>query len=221
MQTTEEKYALALKGVDRFWKWAEKEDLPKELVYDLISEGDDPEPPFHKVLTWFDLFTPDGVKVHGTARGNVTAEELGRVLKVTAEVTSKLMENGWSSADGERTTRVQQDGVDGTRKIGVESIRKSLTDSGKVCYNVKGHPWTKYGVTAWPDSSNIDRIVAMVDLETWETGAEISFGTGELFAVVELKDGDKPRKVIGWSGPRLRKPDDEDFTLDDVDEIPF
>ena len=225
MQTTDQKYARALEGVDRFWKWAEKEDLSKELVYDLLSEGTDPEPPFHKVLTWFDLFTPDGVKVHGTARGNVTAQELGRVLKVTAEVTSKLMEDGWQSADRmPRTseavaeTRTATEGGfsgEGTRRIPVDEIIKKINDNGNLEYLVKGHPWKQFGVRAWPDSGNIERLAGLIDLDAWEGGPK-TFAANELFAIVELKEDGKPRRVTDWSGPKI-VPD----SLDDVDEIPF
>lgn len=223
--TTDEKYARALEGVDRFWKWAEKEDLPKELVYDLISEGSDPEPPFHKVLAWFDLFTPDGVKVHGTARGNVSAEELERVLKVTAEVTSKMIEDGWQSADGggrqyqeaksAGSHEVTDTPTEGFRRIPVDEIIKKINDNGNLEYLVKGHPWKQFGVRAWPDSGNIEKLASVIDLDAWQGGLK-TFAAGELFAVVELKEDGKPRRVTDWSGPKI-VPD----SLDDVDEIPF
>jgi len=223
--TTDEKYARALEGVDRFWKWAEKEGIPKELAYDLISEGADPEPPFHKVLTWFDLFTPDGVKVHGTARGNVSAEELERVMKVTAEVTSQLIEDDWQSADGggrqyqeaksAGSHEVTDTPTEGFRRIPVDEIIKKINDNGNLEYLVKGHPWKQFGVRAWPDSGNIEKLASVIDLDAWQGGLK-TFAAGELFAVVELKEDGKPRRVTDWSGPKI-VPD----SLDDVDEIPF
>jgi hypothetical protein len=217
MKTTEELYARALEGIGRFWKWAENEGIPKELAYDLISEGDDPEPPFHKVLAWFDLLTPQGVKVHGTARGNVTPNELENVLRVTENVTGKLIEDGWKSVDwsprAEATEMAMESSEEGFRTIAVDSIRKGFTDSGKLYYNVKGFPWKDWGVKAWPDSSNIAK--TGLDLDNWdvEKNAEITFNTGELYAVVALKPDGKPLKVADWSGPNVR--------LDDVEEIPF
>jgi len=224
-----EKYELALKGVDRFWKWAEKEGLPKELVMDLVSEGEEEEktPPFHTTLAWFDLYSPHGVKIHATVREGATASKLQNMLEIAALVSGVLIDtDSWRAADrlpqtnqeiAETKVKMEFAGspdAEGVRKIAVESIRKGFTDTGKLYYNVKGHPWNQWGVKAWPDSSNIAKIGALVDLDNWDvaTGAEVAFSTGELFAIVSLKPDGKPLKVMDWEGPNVLKV---------ADEIPF
>jgi len=93
---------------------------------------------------------------------------------------------------------VQYEGSD-ARLISVEEIIKTLTQSGKVKYIVRGWPWKQYGVTCWPDSGRIGKLAALLDLDTWEVGTSMNVNEG-IQAVVRLKEEGKPDKVVDWLG---------------------
>ena len=103
-----------------------------------------------------------------------------------------------SRAHGEDQNVVQYEGSD-ARVIDVEEIIKTLTQSGKVKFVVRGWPWKQYGVTCWPDSGRIGKLAAMYDLDAWEVGTSKNVDEG-LQAVVRLKEEGKPDKVVDWLG---------------------
>lgn len=88
-----------------------------------------------------------------------------------------------------------------TRTIQAESIFKGVTDpGGNEYYTVKGFPWKQYGVRCWPDSGKIGKLAGVVDLDAWEIGETIDFSDVDTQAVVRMKEGDKPDKVVDWIG---------------------
>ena len=91
-----------------------------------------------------------------------------------------------------------------TRTIEVDTILKKVTDTGKLCYLVKGFPWRGWGATAWPDSSGIGKLGGVVEMSEWEVGVTFDFTEFDIQAVCTQKMGSKgkmiPIKVIDFVG---------------------
>ena len=138
-----------------------------------------------------------------------TDEELAEMRASTQATLDKLGASNKGAQTGDTPSRtggesqdvVQYEGGD-ARLISVEEIIKTLTQSGKVKYIVRGWPWKQYGVTCWPDSGRIGKLAAMYDLDAWEVGTSKNVDEG-LQAVVRLKDEGKPDKVVDWLGDGL------------------
>ena len=138
-----------------------------------------------------------------------TDEELAEMRASTQATLDKLSASNKGAQTGNTPSRtggesqhdqdvVQYEGGD-ARLISVEEIIKTLTQSGKVKYIVRGWPWKQYGVTCWPDSGRIGKLAALLDLDTWEVGTSKNVDEG-LQAVVRLKEEGKPDKVVDWLG---------------------
>ena len=249
-----ETYETALKGVESLWTWAEKKNVPKALLLELITEGEpgyggeaEHVPPFHTVLAWFDIFDPNGVKIHATVREGASVAGLEQMLNVASLVATKLIEaDAWrpvdrpsrtdaevaetkahaasSAADRAAPTAAsaaapsaEQEPTTGIRTIEVEEIVKVMTDTGSIRYVVRGFPWKQYGVSAWPDSGKIEKLGALVDLAKWKPGEKATFSAGQLSAIVALKPDGKPLKVLDWQGPDVLS----DAECADPDPTPF
>jgi len=139
-----------------------------------------------------------------------TEDELAEIRASTQATLDKLSASNKGAQTGEAPSRtggesqhdqdvVQYEGGD-ARLISVEEIIKTLTQSGKVKYIVRGWPWKQYGVTCWPDSGKIGKLAALLDLDTWEVGTSKNVDEGLLQAVVRLKEEGKPDKVVDWLG---------------------
>jgi len=102
-----------------------------------------------------------------------------------------------------------------TRIIKVDNIRKMITQHGNIHYIVQGGPWMKHGVHCWPDSGQVGKLMAVVDLNDWEISHVREFDEVDIKAVVKLKAGGKPDKVIDFLG------DDALSALPEEDEIPY
>ena len=214
--------------------WAAEREIPIEAVAAAFG-GDEPRsieqplPPNHTCVTWFDIHRPDGGKLHVVVRGGATRGSVLDVVFTASNAFGDLVDQGWMPADRrprteaeieETTAKLEEKLTTGakrkaakrtstpdddqeapsTRTIEVESILKRVTDTGNVNYLVKGHPWKKYGVTAWPDSGQVYKLDAVVDLEKWGIGEVIDFKDNDIQAVVQLKEGGKPGKVIDFVG---------------------
>jgi hypothetical protein len=126
--------------------------------------------------------------------GEATDEEAPATAKAAAKPAAKAKPasraGGGSGADEQTETRT----------IRVESIFKGVTESGHERFTVKGFPWTQYGVMAWGDSSHIEKLSPVVDLKAWTIGETVDFSDVDVQAVVRLKEGGKPDKVIDFIG---------------------
>lgn len=242
MSTDTENGSLAMEAeakrvdekLEQIKTWAEDREIPSGAVVAAFggpSGIEQPLPPNHTCVTWFDIHRPDGGKIHVVVRGGATRGSVLDVIFTASNVFGDLVEQGWMPAD--RRPRTEQEitetkaklkeklepagakrkakkagdrqAVDsgngeGTRTIEVKSILKRVTDTGNVNYLVKGHPWRKYGVTAWPDSGQIYKLDVAVDLEKWAIGELVTFDDLDVQAIVQLKEGGKPGKVIDFVG---------------------
>lgn len=225
--------------------WAAEREIPSDVIVAAFSSSiEQPLPPNHTCVTWFDIHRPDGGKIHVVVRGGATRGSVLDVVLTASNAFGELVEQGWMPADPRPRTEEEitetkakleeklttgakrkakkdngRQDTETTRTIEVESILKRLTESGNVNYLVKGHPWSKYGVTAWPDTGQVHKLDAAVDLEKWAVGELIDFTDNDIQAVVrlKLKEGtDKliPDKVIDFVGHDALSDVPEDYDHD-------
>ena len=226
--TTEEQRAA--KAIDSLRHWANENQVATELLLEALkdSEGltnqhDKSYPPFHTSVVWGDIRTASGSRLHVVARAGATSDSIVANIGAIANAFDVLCEDhGYMLADrmpqqapeaekaAVRATRTEATGEhdapeeatpeDRFKVIQVEEIMKGVTQTGKTRYTVKGFPWPLYGVTCWPDSGRISKLTGVVDLDKWEVGQTIGFGEVDIKAVVKLKEGEKPDKVVDWQG---------------------
>jgi hypothetical protein len=251
-ETSDDSKAAIDKALGQLYAWADGKSIPRQAILDALrgdeatGDADEHLPPFHTVLFWTDIFTPEGLKLHVTVREGATAATIEKLLAAATDGLEPLLSLGWRSADRPPKTdaeieatkaamakrmsasgEIEAQTTEGkvikavakvarppgaaqastgseeateTKTIKVESIFKGVTEGGNVRYTVKGFPFHKFGVTAWPDSSQITKLAPCVDLETWEIGQAVDFSDTEVHAVVRLKEGGKSDKVVDFIG---------------------
>ena len=221
--------------------WAAEREIPFAVVAAAFGSGiEQPPPPNHTSVVWFDIHGPDGGKIHVVVRGGATRGSVLDTVFTASNAFADLVEQGWMPAD--RRPRTQEEIAEtkakleeklskpagakrkaakkvgatadtsdsddqetpSTRTIEVETILKKVTDTGKLCYLVKGFPWRGWGATAWPDSSGIGKLGGVVEMSEWEVGVTFDFTDFDIQAVCTQKMGSKgkmiPIKVIDFVG---------------------
>lgn len=132
--------------------------------------------------------------------------------KAKAKAQPKATRKARSDSNGNGAEEAQG------RVIQVSNIRKMVTQNGNIHYIVQGGPWMKHGVMCWPDSGQIGKLMAVVDLNDWQISELVEFDEVDIKAVVKLKAGGKPDKVIDFVGDDALS----DLPDGDIDaEIPY
>lgn len=161
------------------------------------------------------VFTASNVFGDLVEQGWMPADRKPRTEAEIAETAAKVEEKlGKKPKTGAKRKAKKADSDNGgeadpTRTIKVKSITKKMTENGNPFFLVKGPPWTKYGVTAWPDSGQVGKLAGLVDMDAWEVGELADFSGDDIQAVVQLKDGGKPGKVINFVGDDVVDAPDE------------
>jgi len=201
-------------------EWAAEREIPPDAVVAAFGGIEQPLPPNHTTVTWFDIHRPDGGKIHVVVRGGATRGEVLDTVSTASNAFGDLVEEGWMPADRkprteaeitETTARVEEklkkpsgDGEEDERSFAVDSITKLVTDKGNTYYQVKGFPWREWGAKAWPDSSGIGKLAGRINFDAWEVGKTVEFEHEDIHAVVTQKMGGKgkmiPVRVIDFVG---------------------
>jgi len=209
--------------LEKIKTWAAEKELTNDEVAAAFG-SEQPLPPNHTVVTWFDVFAPAGVKIHVVVRGGATRRMVLDTVFTASNAFGDLVEQGWMPTDrkprteaeiAETTAKVKKklggakrksggNGEEETRTIEVDSITKKVTDNGNPYYLVEGFPWRKWGAKAWPDSSGIEKLGGLTNIDTWEVGKNIDFTKKDVLAVCTQKMGGKgkmiPVRVIDFVG---------------------
>lgn len=161
-------------------------------------------------VAWTNVFSKTGAKINITVRSTSATEALDELVEAVLYAKEKynfevmphgayVSTNGASApaSDVPQAQPVQTSNGEvvtaQTKTIAVETISKGFTPNGKEYLLVKGNPFSKYGVKAWPET-----VPDTIDFAAMEAGKEYTAGEGMRQAVVVLNDKGNPQKVVSF-----------------------
>jgi hypothetical protein len=161
-------------------------------------------------VAWTNLFTKTGGKINVTVRAFSAQEALDELVQAVlyAKETYHFDVVPYSYASSAPPvdtlpetlkpvpvqTEKTENGTANTKTMEVDTIHKSLTENGKPYLKVKGAPFSKWGVKAWPEV-----VPNSIDFDALETGKEYEAPDGMRNAIIEMTEKGNPRKVIQFT----------------------